>query len=406
MKCKICPNTDKTIDFFISIDNENKEVVCGDCVDKMYNHYLTYTISTEGKKKQKSESEPDIPSTKTLVDYLDQYIIKQETAKKDIAIAVRNHYKRLSLPKNEQSDIDKSNILLMGESGTGKTAIIQHIARYINVPMVVVDTTSMSASGYTGDDVENCIKELYVKANKNKSLAEKGIVFLDEIDKKKKAKGSGSTADVSGEDVQKSFLRLLEGKEIKVAKNISINTKDILFIAGGAFVGLEKIVQKRMETNSIGFGRSSNINEIDMADIYKNVNTEDLIEFGMIPELVGRLPVHTYTNTLSRNDIKRVMTETKNSVVKQFETLFAVDGVKLQFKPEAVDYVADKVVKDKIGVRGLRKVLEKELRNIQYDIEEYRSRNIRTVVVGFDENLNRLTTTFRYNRKKKTTNNK
>ena len=224
MKCKICPNTDETIDFFISIDNENKEVVCGDCVDKMYNHYLTYTISTEGKKKQKSESEPDIPSTKTLVDYLDQYIIKQETAKKDIAIAVRNHYKRLSLPKNEQSDIDKSNILLMGESGTGKTAIIQHIARYINVPMVVVDTTSMSASGYTGDDVENCIKELYVKANKNKSLAEKGIVFLDEIDKKKKAKGSGSTADVSGEDVQKSFLRLLEGKEIKVAKNISINT--------------------------------------------------------------------------------------------------------------------------------------------------------------------------------------
>ena len=294
----------------------------------------------------------------------------------------------------------------MGESGTGKTAIIQHIARFINVPMVVVDTTSMSASGYTGDDVENCIKELYVRADKNKALAEKGIVFLDEIDKKRKSKGGGSTADVSGEDVQKSFLRLLEGKEVKVAKNVSIDTKNILFIAGGAFVGLEKIVQQRMETNAIGFGRTKNSKDIDMADIYKNVTTDDLVEFGMIPELVGRLPIHTYTNTLTQNDIKRVMTETKNSVVKQFETLFAVDGVQLQFKPEAVDFVADKVVKDKIGVRGLRKVLEKELRNIQYDIEEYHARNIKTVVVGYDANTNRLKTTFRYNRKNKTTKNK
>lgn len=405
MKCKICPNTDKTNDFFIAIDDKGQEVVCGDCVNKMYEHFLKHTLNSQ-VKKPKSKSEPEIPSTKTLVEYLDQYIIRQETAKKDIAIAVRNHYKRLSLSLDEQGEIDKSNILLMGESGTGKTAIIQHIARFINVPMVVVDTTSMSASGYTGDDVENCIKELYVRADKNKALAEKGIVFLDEIDKKRKSKGGGSTADVSGEDVQKSFLRLLEGKEVKVAKNVSIDTKNILFIAGGAFVGLEKIVQQRMETNAIGFGRTKNSKDIDMADIYKNVTTDDLVEFGMIPELVGRLPIHTYTNTLTQNDIKRVMTETKNSVVKQFETLFAVDGVQLQFKPEAVDFVADKVVKDKIGVRGLRKVLEKELRNIQYDIEEYHARNIKTVVVGYDANTNRLKTTFRYNRKNKTTKNK
>lgn len=396
MKCKTCPNTDKNTDFFIALDDEGSEFICGSCVDKMYTHYLGHTI----KDDQVTKKNPmDIPSTKDLVSYLDQYIIGQEHAKKDIAIAVRNHYKRLSLPKEQQEDVEKSNILLMGESGTGKTKIIQQIAKYINVPMVVVDCTSMSASGYTGDDVDTAIKDLYAKANGNKSLAERGIIFLDEIDKKKKASDSRS-ADVGGEDVQKAMLRILEGKSIKVKKGVEIDTTNILFIAGGAFVGLEKIVGSRLQTNAIGF-RRSNSDEADMSDVYANVTTDDLVDFGMIPELIGRLPIHTYTRALDKHDITRVMTETKNSVVKQFEALFAVDGVKLTFNKDAIDFVADKVIKDKIGVRGLRKVLEKELRHIQYDIEEYSARNIRTVVVGTDKNTNKLKTTFRYYSKRK-----
>jgi len=398
MKCKTCPNTDKNTDFFIALDDNEMEFICGGCVDKMYTHYLGYTVK-DNSTQQKSPA--DIPSTKELVSYLDQYIIGQEHAKKDIAIAVRNHYKRLSLPKDQQDDVEKSNILLMGQSGTGKTKIIQQIAKFINVPMVVVDCTSMSASGYTGDDVDTAIKDLYAKANGNKALAERGIIFLDEIDKKKKASDSRS-ADVGGEDVQKAMLRILEGKSIKVKKGVEIDTTNILFIAGGAFVGLDRIVGSRMQTSAIGFGRKKG-DDTDMGEVYANVTTDDLVDFGMIPELIGRLPIHTYTRSLDKQDIKRVMTETKNSVVKQFETLFAVDGIKLTFNNDAIDLVADKVIKDKIGVRGLRKVLEKELRHIQYDIEEYSARNIRTVVVGTDKDTNRLKTTFRYFSKRKNT---
>lgn len=401
MKCKTCPNTDNETTFFISLDDAGTEYICGDCVDKMYNHYLNYVVKSDEKSVSKnSKKSLEIPSTKKLVEYLDQYIIGQDNAKKDIAVAVRNHYKRLSLPIDQRDDVEKSNILLMGESGTGKTKIIQQIAKYINVPIVVIDCTSMSASGYTGDDVDNCIKDLYTQANGNRSLAEKGIVFLDEIDKKKKAKDS-RTADVGGEDVQKAMLRVLEGKSIKVRKGIEIDTTNILFIAGGAFIGLEKIVESRMQTNAIGFGRTKGSDRVDMGDVYSNVHTDDLVEFGLIPELIGRLPIHTYTRSLSKDDIKRVMTETKNSVVKQFEALFLVDGIKLTFNADAIDYVADKVIKDKIGVRGLRKVLEKELRNIQYDMEDYTARNIRTVVVSKDQKYNKLKTSFRYYSKPK-----
>ena len=406
MKCKTCSNTDENTNFFISLDDEGNEYICGECVDKMYSHYLKHVVKpdTSNNKRNNKSNDLEIPSSKKLVEYLDQYVIGQNHAKKDIAVAVRNHYKRLSLPEEQQEDVEKSNILLMGESGTGKTKIIQQIAKFINVPIVVVDCTSMSASGYTGDDVDNAIKDIYSQANGNKSLAEKGIVFLDEIDKKKKSKESRA-ADVGGEDVQKSLLRILEGKNVRVGKGVEINTKDILFIAGGAFIGLENIIETRLQTNSIGFGRARNQDNVNMKEVYSNVTTDDLIEFGLIPELVGRLPIHTYTESLSKDDIKRVMIETKNSVVKQFETLFAVDGVKLTFNLDAIDYVAEKVLKDKIGVRGLRKVLEKELRHIQYDIEDYKTRNIRTVVVSKDKNVNKLKTTFRYYPKSKKKNN-
>lgn len=399
MKCKTCTNTHEDIEFFISLDDNNKDYICGDCVDTMHGHYQKYcgndALKSKVSRPSKKKIEMEIPSSKKLVEYLDQYIIGQECAKKDIAVAVRNHYKRLSLSDEVREDVEKSNILMMGESGTGKTKIIQQIAKFINVPMSVVDCTSMSASGYTGDDVDKCIKDLYEQAGKNKTLTEYGIVFLDELDKKKKSTDN-RTADVGGADVQKSLLRTLEGKKVKVQKGVEIDTTNILFIAGGAFVGLDKIVETRMGTNNIGFGRSTLSETSDMGNIYENVTTDDLVQFGLIPELIGRLPVHTYTRTLSKDDIKRVITDTKNSVVKQFETLFAVDGVKLSFKADAIDYVAERAIIDKIGVRGLRKVLENELRNIQYDIEDYKSRNIRTVVVNVDRNKNKLKTTFRY----------
>lgn len=406
MKCSTCDNTDKDISFFIAIEDDKH--VCGDCVKKMYTHLLKHydvepSESTE-ILSQCSKNAEGIPSTKSLVDYLDQYIIGQEVAKKDIAIAVRNHYKRLSLPEKSREDVEKSNILLMGESGTGKTKIIQQIAKLIDVPMVVVDCTAMSAVGYTGDDIESSIKDLYTAAKGNKERTEMGIVFLDEIDKKKRSRDS-KVADVGGEDVQKAMLRMLEGKKVKVTKTVEIDTSNILFIAGGAFVGLDKIVENRLQTKSIGFGRDTTTTNI-MDGIYEKVTTDDLVAFGLIPELIGRLPIHTYTKSLSKEDIKKIMTDTKNSAVKQFQTLFKVDGVNLNFRPSAIEYVANKVMKDKIGVRGIRKVLELELRDIQFELETLKDKNVKSITVEFDDKKNRLKTSLRYERKKTLNSNK
>lgn len=407
MKCIACQNTDKDVSFFICINKNTNDHVCGMCVDKMYSHYLNYTIGSKTDTKDKFEnaakSEADtfkIPSANEIVQHLNRYIIGQEDAKKTMAIAVRNHYKRLQMSEEERALVEKSNILIMGESGTGKTAIAKAISQFINVPMVVVDSASMSGVGYCGDDVDVAVTQLYERSGRNKEATERGIIFLDEIDKKKKSRES-RTADVSGEDVQKGMLRLLEGKEIKVAKDVRIDTSNILFILGGAFVGLDKIVEERLEKNAIGFGRRTQDDQVNMGEIYSKVTTEDLVKFGMIPELIGRVPVHTYTNSLSKDDIKKVMVEPENSIVKQMQRLFAVDNVRLTFKEDAIDYVAEKVIKDKIGVRGLRKVLEQELKQVQFEVEEYAKRNIRSVVVTKHNKHDGLKTTFRYGKKVK-----
>lgn len=407
MKCIACPNMDKDVSFFICVNKENDNHVCGECVDKMYTHLLNHTLGSEKAKKAKAAEDKEtskaadsdaIPSANDVLEHLNRYIIGQDDAKKTLAVAVRNHYKRLLLSSDEQTHVDKSNILIMGESGTGKTAIVKAISQFINVPMVVVDSASMSGVGYCGEDVDMAVTQLYEKAGKNKAAADRGIIFLDEIDKKKKSKES-RTSDVSGEDVQKGMLRLLEGKEVKVGKNVTVDTSNILFILGGAFVGLEKIVEERLEKNAIGFGRSPLGDDVNMGEVYSKVTTDDLIKFGMIPELIGRVPVHTYTNSLSKEDIKKVMVEPENSVVKQMQRLFSVDDVLLKFDEDAIDYVAEKVIKDKIGVRGLRKVLEKELNHVQFEVEGYSQRNIRTVVVSKDSKTDGLKTTFRYRKK-------
>ena len=350
--------------------------ICESCI-RQANGIVADELDRAAVKE--GNKELNLLKPKDIKAFTDQYVIGQEDAKKTLSVAVYNHYKRLAHPEGAEVEIEKSNIVLVGRTGTGKTLLARTIARLLNVPFTIVDATVLTESGYVGEDVESILTRLLQAADYDLKSAERGVVFIDEIDKiARKSDNPSITRDVSGEGVQQGLLKLLEGSKVNVPpqggrkhpeqKFVEIDTRNILFIAGGAFDGIEKVIARRLNTTSVGYHTSKERKMLDQENLLQYISPQDLKSFGLIPELIGRMPVVTHLNPLDGAALRRILTEPKNALVKQFESLFAMDGIALTFTEDALDTLVDKAVEYKLGARGLRSIVEAVLNDAMFEL--------------------------------------
>ncbi len=386
--CDFCGRTEE--DGVRLLGNAEGMHICSACVAMAYSVLNEYApgemanLMAEQRKAVAGVPElKEVPKPKEIKEYLDQYIIGQDSAKRYLSVAVYNHYKRLrqgaeSAAGDDGVEIEKSNIVMVGSTGTGKTLLARTIARLLDVPFTIVDATVFTEAGYVGEDVESILSRLLQVADFDVARAERGIVFIDEIDKiARKSDNPSITRDVSGEGVQQGLLKLLEGSVVNVPPKggrkhpdqdyVHVDTRNILFICGGAFDGIEKKIAQRLNSHTVGFNSVQNAQRVNPGDLIQYVEPQDLKSFGLIPEIIGRLPVLTYLQPLDRDALHKILTEPKNSLVRQYTKLFAMDGVKLEFAPEAIDYIVDKAVEYKLGARGLRSIVETVMTDAMYE---------------------------------------